>query len=419
MIKYLGLVGWLVLLPLLAADESADVDLAISYQREALSNALRCLETIRGDDYRIALTRIWVAENLGYFGDSAGAVRLLKASNPHYLIPYGCVETSLILLGHGQNHAVREMISLGLDLLPFAAGRGAELVQFQLLKLATVVGDVGSERRAWAAEALTKTDLRPAYADFIQDWKPGFWSRILDWWKPDRHWQNLRAGASREEEIAWTAERAVDMFTALLLLKEAESRVRRDLPYPSSWITFSEAGVASAPVSTRPAALQTELAKLAELEKRPAEALALVYRTGGMLSGWAPQMTGLYRIERDLALVLSGLSAPAAARAEFSERLIRRVEVAQKQLDAYEQMLQFPFLAESFHILGFEEKAQELWKTTAELCAANQNPESQSIGLTRIWMSYARANTWPAKETEALLAKIEKKLPEEYAKVNF
>ena len=34
-------------------------------------------------------------------------------------------------------------------------------------------------------------------------------------------------------------------------------------------------------------------------------------------------------------------------------------------------------------------------------------------------MSYARANTWPDKETEALLAKIEKKLPEEYAKVNF
>jgi len=34
-------------------------------------------------------------------------------------------------------------------------------------------------------------------------------------------------------------------------------------------------------------------------------------------------------------------------------------------------------------------------------------------------MSYARANTWPTKEIEALLMKTEKRLPQEYAKVNF
>ena len=82
-------------------------------------------------------------------------------------------------------------------------------------------------------------------------------------------------------------------------------------------------------------------------------------------------------------------------------------------------MLQLPLLAESFHALGDKEQAQAAWKTAAELCAQNQNPESQSIGLTRIWMSLARANTWPDKETEALLLKTEKQLPEAYSKVNF
>ena len=48
-----------------AGDLPADVDLGISYHKEALTNSLRCLETIRGDEYRTALTRIWVAENLG------------------------------------------------------------------------------------------------------------------------------------------------------------------------------------------------------------------------------------------------------------------------------------------------------------------------------------------------------------------
>jgi hypothetical protein len=34
-------------------------------------------------------------------------------------------------------------------------------------------------------------------------------------------------------------------------------------------------------------------------------------------------------------------------------------------------------------------------------------------------MSFARANIWPDKETEMLLVKIEKQLPEAYSKVHF
>jgi hypothetical protein len=34
-------------------------------------------------------------------------------------------------------------------------------------------------------------------------------------------------------------------------------------------------------------------------------------------------------------------------------------------------------------------------------------------------MSFARANIWPDKETEAMLLKIEKKLPDAYSKVHF
>jgi hypothetical protein len=82
-------------------------------------------------------------------------------------------------------------------------------------------------------------------------------------------------------------------------------------------------------------------------------------------------------------------------------------------------MVQLPLLAEAFSALGVAEKAQKNWKRATDLCSQNQNPESQSAGLTRIWMSYARANTWPTKETETSLDKIEKQLPAAYSKVKF
>jgi hypothetical protein len=396
------------------------MDLGIPYQREALANSLRCLETIRGDDYRTALTRIWVAENLGFLGDQDEAIRVLRGSAPHYLIPYGCVETALVLLGHGQNQAVRQLISLGLDFLPYTVGRGGDLVQFQLLKIATVVGDEESVARAWAAESLTQVSLKAAYQAFVQDWRPSFWNRLRDWWQPGRHWLDLKKDASRAEEIAWNSERAVDVFTALLLIKEAEALVRRGQPYPGHWISFARAGVNSAAVNTRPAAIQADLAELAALEGRTDEARALVARAGKMLAPWAPQMAGLYKIERDLALVLASLPGAGEVRAQFIDRLTQRVEsLTGETVSGYERMLHLPFLAEAFQSLGEPEKAQAAWRAAAELCAQNQNPESQSIGLTRIWMSYARANAWPTKETEAGLARVEKKLPEEYAKVNF
>jgi len=103
----------------------------------------------------------------------------------------------------------------------------------------------------------------------------------------------------------------------------------------------------------------------------------------------------------------------------FLARVSERVALLRSQLDPYEQMLQLPPLAEALHALGASDQAGEAWKAATELCAKNQNPEGQSIGLTRIWMSYARANAWPAKQTEALLSQIEKKLPEGYAKVHF
>ena len=130
-------------------------------------------------------------------------------------------------------------------------------------------------------------------------------------------------------------------------------------------------------------------------------------------------MTGIYPIERDLTVLLAAIPEGAPKRNEATERIRKRSDILRKHLDPYEQILQLPYLAEAFQVRGARAQAQEAWKTAAELCAQNQNPESQSIGLTRIWMSYARANTWPDKETEALLLKTEKQLPEAYSKVNF
>ena len=404
--------GWSVDLP-------SDVDLGIPYQKEALANSLRCLETIRGDEERIARTRNFAAEDLAYFGDEQAAMALLRSSRPHYQVPSGCVEAALVFLGHGQRSAVRQLLALSLDLLVYAAGRGAELVQFQILRMATVTGDEVAIQRAWEAEKLTQTDLRRAYGAFLQDWRPSFWNGLWDRLFPDRHWRALEKKATRDEEIAWKAERTVDYFTGLLLIREAEARVRARQSYPASWIRFVEAGIRAPAINTRPAGLSAELAELAVLEGRPQPALFLVEETWKLLGDWAPQMTGMYRIERDLALVLARIPEAEPQREVGKGRIAKRAEILRKHLDPYEQMLQLPLLAEAFHVLGDPEQAQEAWRAAAESCAQNQNPESQSIGLTRIWMSYARANAWPTKEIEAVLLKTEKRLPEEYTKVNF
>jgi len=403
-----------------SADRNYGADLKVPHQKEALANALRCLEAIHGDDYRTALTRIWVAENLAYLGNQDQSVGILRGSGSHYLISYGCVETAMVLLGYGQDHAVRQTISLGLDFLPQTVGRGAELVQFQLLKMATVVGDNEGVQRAWAAQPLTQVDLKPAYLSFVQDWKPSLWNRLLNWLDPARHWPSLKKGSSRGVEIAWNAERAVDVFTALLFLKEAVSRIRRQESFPEHWIVFARAGAKSAAFNTRPAAIQAELAELEFLKGNTAEALELVSQAGKMLQPWAPQMTGVYKIERDLALVLASLPDSGRVRGEFIHRLTKRLEsLMGKTLAPSEQMISLPLLAEAFHVLKEDSAARATWKKAAELCAQNQNPETQAIGLTRIWMSYARANSLPTPETKALLGQIEKKLPEEYAKVHF
>ena len=406
------LAGW-------AGDLPADVDFAVPYQKEALVNSLRCLETTRGDEERIARIRNFAAENLAYFGDEQGAIALLRGSRPHYHVPSGCVDAAMVFLGHGQHNAVQQLLGLALDLLPFAVGRGAELVQFQILRMATVTGDEEVLQRAWSAEKLIQKDLRKPYQAFVQDWKPSFWNGLLDRMFPDRHWQDLAKKATRDEEISWKAERTVDYFSGLLFLREAEARVRARQSYPASWIRFVEAGIRAPAINTRPAGLSAELVELAALEGRPKPALILVEETWKQLGGWAPQMTGMYRIERDLAYVVAGISEAGPQREEAKRRISKRTEILLKHLDPFEQMVQLPLLAEAFHALKEPEQAQAAWKTAAELCLKNQNPESQSTGLMRIWMSYARANAWPTKEIEALLIKTEKRLPEEYAKVNF
>ena len=410
-----------ILLPLAGWSENqrAGLEFCPPHHKLALENSLRCLETIRGDDYRTALTRIWAAENIAYLGDQKKAVAILRESTPHYLIPYGCVETGLVQVGHAHIKEARELISLGIEFLPFALGKGADLVQFQLLQMATVVGDQQAIQSAWAAESVSKVNHRSAYQGFMQDWKPSLWNRIQELIQPMRHWQGLEKDMSRDQEIAWNAERTVDVFTALLFIQEAKARVRCGESYPSHWLSFARAGVNSAAVNTRPAAIQADLAELAALEGKEDEARMLVSSAGKMLIPWAPQMTGIYKIERDLALVLASVPDKGDERAEFVKRLRKRIGITAKSLDSYEQMLQLPLLAEALYVLAVPDEAQATWKTAAELCASNQNPESQSIGLTRIWMSYARANAWPFKDTEALLTRVEKKLPAEYSKVNF
>jgi hypothetical protein len=236
---------------------------------------------------------------------------------------------------------------------------------------------------------------------------------------PSRSWQELKKNSTREVELAWKAERAVDFYTAMIFLKEAQARVRSNKSYPSHWLRFVEAGIRTPAINTRPAGLSVEMARLALLENQMKSALKYVEQTWELVSGWGPNMSGVYRIERDLALTLAQIPDSADRLNNASERLMKRAKILCDHLDPYEQLLQLPLLAEGLQSLGKTESAKDLWLKSTKLCFQNQNPESQSIGLTRLWMSFARGNIWPEKETETLLLKIEKQLPEGYSKVHF
>jgi len=392
---------------------------SIPCQERALTNSLRCMETIHGDEYRTALTQIFVAQNLAYFKKADKALEVFRAFHPHYAIPYGCVDSALILVGYGEKKGALDLVSLGIELLPYTLGRGGELVQFQLLKIATVMGDSSAVQRAFEAEKITNVDLRQPYQLFLQDWKPSIWNRILDFVRPARHWENMPKGLNREAEIQWHAKRAVDIFTALLFIKDAENKFLSGEKYPAHWIEFAAGSGIAESFNTRNISVQIELANLALLEGKVTIALTMAENTGKLLIPWAPHMSGIYPLERDLALLLSKLDGANQLRAQCKDRIVKRVEILKQVLDPNEQMTHLPFLAEAFYVFGDTHEATNVWRTAAELCAKNQNPESQSIGLTRIWMSYARANCLPEKTTEALLQKIETKLPEEYTKVHF
>jgi hypothetical protein len=410
---------FMLLYSLSASEQPADVKLVIPYEKQALANSMRCLETSDGDYERIAKLRNWVAENLAYFGDEIAAISTLRSTKSHYHVPFGCVDTAMTFLGHGQRHAVAELLSMALDVLPYAVGHSPELVQYQILRLATVTEDTNAIKRTWEAEILTGSNLYRPYQSFLQVWRPNLWDMIQDRLFASRPWEALKKNPTRDEEIEWKKKRSSDYFTSSLFLREAQNRVRSKKTYPSSWIQYVEGGVSSPTISTRPAALSAELAELALLEGKPSLALLIVGQTWKLLSDWAPEMTGIYRIERDLALILSAIPDAQNLQVEARDRISKRSENLIKHLDPYEQLVHLPLLAESFHALGAKAEAQTKWKLCADLCAQNQNPESQSAGLTRIWMSYARANAWPTKETEALLQKIEKKLPAAYSKINF
>ena len=392
---------------------------SIACQDRALTNSLRCMETIHGDEYRTSLTQIFVAQNLAYFKKADKAQEVLRAFHPHYAIPYGCVDSALILMGYGQKKGALDLVSLGIELLPYTSGRGGELVQFQLLKLATVMGDASAVQRAFEAKKITNVDLRQPYQLFIQDWKPSIWNRILDFVSPGRHWDNMPKGLNREAEIQWHAKRAVDIFTALLFIKDAENKFLSGEKYPAHWIEFAAGSGIAESFNTRNISVQMELANLALMEGKGSTAVTLLENISKLLIPWAPHMSGIYPLERDLALLLSKLDGAGDLRQKCKDRIVKRVEILKQVLDPNEQMTHLPFLGEAFYALGDTQEAANVWRMAVELCAKNQNPESQSIGLTRIWMSYARANCLPEKTTETLLQKIETKLPEEYTKVHF
>jgi len=412
LLAWLPWLGW-------AADLSTRVDVGAPYQKEALASSLRCLDTIRGDEERTARTRCFVAENLAYLGLGQQSLSVLAASQTNYRIPSGCVDTAMVSLGLGDSNSVKKLLTLGLDLLPFAVGRGADVVQFQILKMGAVSGDAGIVQRALDSEKLTQVNLSQPYQNFLRDYKPNLLNKILDRFFPDRHWVMLEDKATREKQISWAAGRSSDYFSALLFLRQAEAQCRDGISFPSTWTVYAHAGIRAAAINTRPANLSAELAVLALLQKKPLVAVEQVKETWELLGEWAPQMSGIYKIERDLAQVLAAVPGAESSREEARKRISKRYQIMRTSLQPFELMQLLPLIAEAFHVLKDNKNAQEVWKAAADLCAQNQNPESQSIGLARIWMSFARANILPSRETEIILQKIENQLPDAYSKVKF
>lgn len=389
----------------------------LAHNQRAIENALRCLRTISGDSYRIALTENWISLNLAEIGYVDASLKVLRESAPHYLLVYGCADSALASLPYADHEDSCSLIELGTELLPYTQGRGGEGVQLQLLKLASVLEEPTSIKKLLDAKRITSIDMTESLAEFLQDYKPSMLNRFLDSIMPSRQWEIAPKNQNHEVFLQWTKIRNADLYTARLLMKVAESRIWHQSPFPKYWVNYALTGVRIDSIGAYPELVLLGIAELSLQEKNIKHTIDLINETGKRIQRWPPQFESVYLVERNMAELIAKLPNNEALRKESRDRLVKRIEQLNQGIDPYGQMINLPLLAEACHQIGENALAQNTWAKAVTLCSLNPNPESQSIGLARIWISYGRANVVPEEEIANLLAQTEAQLPLAYSKI--
>jgi hypothetical protein len=242
-------------------------------------------------------------------------------------------------------------------------------------------------------------------------------NRFLDSIMPSRQWEIAPKNQNHEVFLQWTKIRNADLYTARLLMKVAESRIRHQSPFPKYWVNYALTGVRIDSIGAYPELVLLGIAELSLQEKNIKHTIDLINETGKMIQRWPPQFESVYLVERNMAELIAKLPNNEALRKESRDRLVKRIEQLNQGIDPYGQMINLPLLAEACHQIGENALAQNTWAKAVTLCSLNPNPESQSIGLARIWISYGRANVVPEEEIANLLAKTEAQLPLAYSKI--
>jgi len=389
----------------------------LPHNQEAIDHALRCLWTISGDSYRIAQTENWISLNLSEIGCVGTALNVLYNSRPHYLLPYGCADSALASLAYGDKEKIRTLIDLAVQLLPYTQGRGGEGVQLQLLKLAAVIEEPALIQKLLDAKKITGVDMTASLEAFRQDYQPSLWNQFFDWVMPSRQWETAPKNQNRDIFQKWSSIRNADLFTARILMKEAQSRIRRQIHFPGYWVDYALTGARIDSIGAYPDLVMIDVAELSLQQKNSKLSTDLINETARRIKRWPPQFESVYLIERKMAELIGNMPNSEAMRQEARDRLLKKMEELGKGMDPYGQMINLPLLAEGCHRIGDNALAQDTWFKAATLCKLNPNPESQSIGLARIWMSYGRANAVPEKRVSELVGTIEAQLPLAYSKI--
>ena len=368
---------------------------------------MECLKLVAGDDFRIAKTQGEAAKTMARIGAVDLSSDILKNIR-HYSAPSYYVESILAGFTVCSESSLQEMVRDGLLSVPLADGRDRNSPQAQLLKIGKALNLSNIEKEALSVPGSDDRYLSNSLAQWKKVYEVSWFSLFLDGIMNRDPWKGLSQLPPPGKLKEWKDQIGIELFQVRLLMAAALERQKRDQAVPGSWVTHARRALDTPLLNSSPARVALDLGRLAAREHREMDATNLWSRLEGFLGQLPATSFGMYDVIRDgsVASEESGFG-----RMEIRGALNAATVKASSQLNDYEKMLVYPNLAEGYVHLGDMLEAEKLWQKTIEIIEKMEDRESQSIGLTRCWLSYVGAGRVPSAQLGHRLEKIKKTLP--------